>query len=70
MSQAVYVATRLGIPDLLADGPREVDDLARATSSHAPSLGEQDAAGTLCAVASAQGKIPWLRGGENTKSGS
>ena len=38
LSQAVYVATRLGIPDLLADGPREVDELARATGSHAPSL--------------------------------
>ena len=24
ISQAVYVATRLGIPDLLADGPREI----------------------------------------------
>jgi O-methyltransferase/methyltransferase family protein len=38
MSQAVYVATRLGIPDLLADGPRDIDELAHATGSHAPSL--------------------------------
>jgi O-methyltransferase domain/Dimerisation domain len=38
MSQAIYVATRLGIPDLLADGPREIVDLARATGSHAPTL--------------------------------
>jgi hypothetical protein len=38
MSQAVYVATRLGIPDLLADGPREIDELAHATGSHTPSL--------------------------------
>jgi len=38
MSQAIYVATRLGIPDLLADGPRETCDLARATGSHAPTL--------------------------------
>jgi hypothetical protein len=38
MSQAIYVATRLGIPDLLADGPRETGDLARATGSHAPTL--------------------------------
>jgi hypothetical protein len=38
ISQAVYVATRLGIPDLLADGPREIDELARASGSHAPSL--------------------------------
>jgi O-methyltransferase domain/Dimerisation domain len=38
LSQAIYVATRLGIPDLLADGPREIDELARVTQSHAPSL--------------------------------
>jgi hypothetical protein len=38
ISQAIYVVTRLGIPDLLADGPREIDDLARATESHAPSF--------------------------------
>jgi hypothetical protein len=34
----IYVATRLGIPDLLADGPREIDELAHATGSHPPSL--------------------------------
>lgn len=38
ISQSIYVATRLGIPDLLADGPREVDELARATGSHPASL--------------------------------
>ena len=38
ISQAIYVATRLGIPDLLADGPREIDELAQATGSHPPSL--------------------------------
>ena len=38
ISQAIYVATRLGIPDLLADGPREIEDLAQATGSHPPSL--------------------------------
>lgn len=38
LSQAIYVATRLGIPDLLADGPRDIDELARATESHGPSL--------------------------------
>jgi hypothetical protein len=38
LSQAVYVATRLGIPDLLADGPCEIDELARVTKTHAPSL--------------------------------
>ena len=30
--------SRLMDPDLLADGPREIDELARATESHAPSL--------------------------------
>jgi hypothetical protein len=38
ISRAVYVAIRLGIPDLLANGPKTVDDLARLTTSHAPSL--------------------------------
>jgi hypothetical protein len=38
VSQAIYVVARLGIPDLLADGPREIDDLAHATGSHPPSL--------------------------------
>jgi len=38
ISQAVYVATRLGIPDLLADGPRDIDELAHATGSHTPTL--------------------------------
>lgn len=37
-SQAVYVAAELGIADLLADGPRGVDQLAEATGSHADSL--------------------------------
>jgi hypothetical protein len=38
ISQAVYVATRLGIPDLLADGPRDIEELAQETGSHLPSL--------------------------------
>jgi hypothetical protein len=32
-SQAIYAAAKLGIADLLADGPRSVDDLARSTRS-------------------------------------
>jgi hypothetical protein len=36
-SRALYVAAKLGLPDLLADGPRSVDDLA-AAGAHAPSL--------------------------------
>jgi hypothetical protein len=38
ISQALYVAAKLGIADLLKDGPRFADDLAQATKSHAPSL--------------------------------
>jgi hypothetical protein len=38
VSQAVYVAAKLGIADLLADGPRHHGDLAKATGTHAPSL--------------------------------
>ncbi len=37
-SQCVYVAAKLGIPDLLANGPLSVDDLAQKTSTHRPSL--------------------------------
>ena len=36
--QAIYVAAKLGISDLLADGPKAVDELARATNTDAPSL--------------------------------
>ena len=35
VSQAVYVAAKLGIADRLADGPASVDDLATTTHSHA-----------------------------------
>lgn len=37
-TQAVYVAVRLRIPDLLAAGPRTADELADETGSHARSL--------------------------------
>lgn len=37
-SQSLYVAAKLGIADLLADGPKRVDELARAADAHAPSL--------------------------------
>ena len=36
VSQALHVAATLGISDALASGPRDVDDLAQATSTHAP----------------------------------
>jgi O-methyltransferase domain/Dimerisation domain len=38
VTQAIHVAAKLGIADLLVDGPRTSDELAAATSSHAPSL--------------------------------
>ena len=38
VSQALYVAAKLGIADLLADGPVDCEDLAAATGTHAPSL--------------------------------
>jgi hypothetical protein len=37
-AQALYVPAKLGIADLLADGPKSVDELAAATNTHAPSL--------------------------------
>ena len=36
--QCIYVAARLGIADLLKDGPRSSEELAQATGTHAPSL--------------------------------
>ncbi len=38
VSRAVYVAAKLAIPDLLADGPRTSDELAELTQTHPPSL--------------------------------
>jgi len=38
ISQAIYAAAELGIADQLGRKGRSVDDLARATDSHAPSL--------------------------------
>ncbi len=37
-SQAVYVAAKLGIADLLKDGPRRTAELAEKTGTHEPSL--------------------------------
>ena len=37
-SQALYVAAKLGVADLLVDGPKPVDELATATETDAPSL--------------------------------
>jgi SAM-dependent methyltransferase len=38
LSRALHVVVKLGIPDLLADGPRHHGDLARATNTHASAL--------------------------------
>ena len=37
-SQAVHVAARLGVADLVEDGPKTADELAVVTGAHAPSL--------------------------------
>ncbi len=37
-SRATYVATKLGVPDLLADGPKSAADLAAATGADGSSL--------------------------------
>ena len=38
VSQALYVAAKLGVADLLVDGPRLVEDLAQQIRAHAPTL--------------------------------
>jgi len=38
VSQAIHVATTLGIADLLKNGPRRTDELAVATRTHAGAL--------------------------------
>jgi len=38
IARCVYIAAKLGIPDLLKDGPKTADELAAATETHAPSL--------------------------------
>lgn len=38
LSQSIYVAAKLGIADLLTDGPKTSDELAQATGMHGASL--------------------------------
>ena len=38
ISKPIYVTAELGIADLLADGPKSIDELAQKSQSHAPSL--------------------------------
>ena len=38
ISKPMYVAAELGIADMLADGPKSIDELAHMSKAHAPSL--------------------------------
>jgi hypothetical protein len=38
ISKPIYVVAELGIPDMLSDGPKSVDELAQLSKTHAPSL--------------------------------
>lgn len=38
VSQIIYVASKLGLADLLKDGPKQTDELAKATDTHAQTL--------------------------------
>lgn len=38
ISQPIYVAAELGIADMLAEGPKSIEELAQSSQSHAPSL--------------------------------
>lgn len=38
ISRCIYVLAKLGIPDLLKDGPKTADELAAAAGAHGPSL--------------------------------
>jgi len=38
ISKPIYVAAELGIADILAEGPKSIEELAQASQSHAPSL--------------------------------
>jgi hypothetical protein len=38
VSQSIYVAAKLGIADLLEDSPKSIEELAKVTATHQPSL--------------------------------
>lgn len=38
ISRCIYIAAKLGIADLIKDGPKTAEELAAATGTHAPSL--------------------------------
>src|ERR1700761_6037116 len=49
-ARAVYAAAELGIADLLAEGPRDIEQLARNTGTHAQSLGRLMRALASCGI--------------------
>lgn len=49
-ARAVYAAAELGIADHLADGPREIGELARKTGTHAPSFARLMRALASCGI--------------------
>src|SRR6516162_7888330 len=38
ISRSLFLVAKLGIADLLSNGPRHCNDLAKSTGTHAPSL--------------------------------
>jgi DNA-binding IclR family transcriptional regulator len=38
VARAIYVVVRLGVADMLGDGPRDAEELAQQSKTHAPSL--------------------------------
>ena len=38
ISKPIYVAAELGIADMLTDGPKNIEEIALLSQSHAPSL--------------------------------
>ena len=38
LTQAIYVAARLGIAELVSEGPKTAEEMAGPTGTHAPSL--------------------------------
>jgi hypothetical protein len=49
-ARAVYAAAELGIADILADGPREVEEIARKTGTHVRSLSRLMRALASCGI--------------------
>jgi SAM-dependent methyltransferase len=52
-ARAVYAAAELGIADLLAEGPREIEEIARETGTHVQSLSRLMRALASCGIVEA-----------------